>query len=262
MTRQPALFVSHGAPTIVIDPIPAHDFLQAAGAKSPRPSAILVASAHFEAPGPTLTTHPAPPMIYDFGGFPAEMYAKQYPAPGNPALAERAGALLSGAGFAPRFDAARGYDHGTWTPLMLMYPEADIPVVQLSVDSRRNAAWHFAVGEALAPLRDENVLIVGSGSLTHDLRGFFVNPLPEAASPVDYARAFADWTHDAVTQGRTEDLLDWTARAPFALRNHPTPEHFLPLFVALGAGGRHQPAKRIHASYSHGVLAMDAYATA
>jgi 4,5-DOPA dioxygenase extradiol len=261
MSRQPALFVSHGAPTIVIDPIPAHDFLKAA-APAPRPSAILVASAHFEAPGPTLTTHPAPSTIHDFGGFPPEMYAMRYPAPGDPALAAHAAELLGAAGFAPRLDAARGFDHGTWTPLMLMYPGADIPVVQVSVDSRRDGAWHFAVGEALAPLRDENVLILGSGSMTHNLRAFFTKPLPEAAPPEPWVSAFADWVHDALEDGRTEDLLDWTNRAPHALANHPTPEHFLPLFVALGAGGRDASAKRIHASYSHGVLAMDAYATA
>ena len=263
MTRQPALFISHGAPTIVIDPIPAHDFLKSA-ASEPRPSAILVVSAHFEAPGPTLTTHPRPPMIYDFGGFPAEMYAKQYPAPGDPALAQRAAGLLSNAGFAPRLDPARGYDHGTWTPLILMYPDADIPVVQLSVDPRRDAAWHFAVGEALAPLRDENVLIVGSGLLTHNLRGFFTGgAIPaEAAPPVDYAYAFADWAHAAISEGRTDDLLAWTTRGPHALHNHPTPEHFLPLFVALGAGGRDQPATRLHDSWSRGIFAMYSYATA
>ncbi len=261
MTRQPALFVSHGAPTIVIDPISAHDFLKAAG-PAPRPSAILVASAHFEAPGPTLTTHPAPPMIYDFGGFPPAMYEMQYPAPGNPALAEHAAQLLSAAGFSPRFDAQRGFDHGTWTPLMLMYPDADIPVVQVSVDSRRDAAWHFAMGEALAPLRVENVLILGSGSLTHNLRAFFTNPLPETAPPEPYVSAFTEWAHDALENGRTDDLLDWVNTAPHALRNHPTPEHFLPLFVALGASGRNTRARRIHASYSHGVLAMDAYAAA
>ena len=260
MTRQPALFVSHGAPTIVIDPIPAHDFLKSAG-PAPRPSAILVATAHFEAPGPTLTTHPQPATIHDFGGFPPVMYEMRYPAPGSPALAEHAGQLLSAAGFAPRFDAQRGFDHGTWTPLMLMVPDADIPVVQLSVDPRRDAAWHFAVGEALAPLRDDNVLILGSGSLTHDLRAFFTNPLPESAPPEPYVSAFADWAHAALENGRTEDLIDWVSRAPHALRNHPTPEHFLPLFVALGAGGRGVGVKRIHASYSHGILAMDAYAT-
>lgn len=259
MTKQPALYVSHGAPTIVIDPIPAHDYLKSA-LPTPRPSAILVASAHFEAPGPSLTSSPRPPMIYDFGGFPDALYRMVYPAPGSPALAERAAGLLAARGFSPRMDPHRGFDHGTWTPLMLMAPEADIPVVQISVDSRRDARWHFAVGEALAPLRHENVLILGSGSMTHDLRGFFQKQRAEADPPEPYVAAFADWAHAALETGDTESLLDWTTRAPYAQRNHPTPEHFLPLFVALGAAGRGTRAKRTHASYTHGVMALDAYA--
>lgn len=256
---QPALFVSHGAPSIVLDPTPAHDFLKSWSTGRAAPSAILVATAHFEAPGPTLSASAQPETIYDFRGFPDALYAMRYAAPGSPALAERAGSLLRDAGLAPRLHPTRGFDHGTWTPLMLMYPDATIPVVQLSVDPARDAAWHVSVGEALAPLRDDNVLIVGSGSFTHDLGAFFRGPpRAEDAAPEPYVAEFAAWARAAIEDGRTEDLIHWTDRGPHALRNHPTPEHFLPLFVALGAARRARGA-RVHGSFSHGVLAMDAF---
>lgn len=246
---------------IVVDPSPGRDFLVHWGETAVRPDAIVVATAHFDAPGPTLTATPAPATIHDFRGFPEALYRLRYPAPGDPALARRAAALLTDAGFAPRLDAARGIDHGAWTPLMLMAPAADIPVVQLSVDSRRDAGWHFAVGKALAPLRDENVLILGSGSLTHNLHDFFGKARAPDDAPEPYAEAFAAWVQEAVAAGDIDALLDWERRAPFARRNHPTPEHFLPLFVALGAGAGGL-GRRLHGSFSHGILAMDAYSFA
>lgn len=259
MPHQAPLFVSHGAPTIVLDGSAAHAFLKAQGRAGHAPRAILVASAHFEAPGPTLTASAAPPTIHDFGNFGPEMYAMRYPAPGDPTLAQTAAGLLSAAGFAPRLDPARGLDHGAWTPLMLMYPAADIPVVQVSVDPTRDAAWHYRMGQALAPLADEDVLILGSGSLTHDLAGFFRGGYAETAAPDASAQAFARWIETALADGRLDDLLHWDTRAPDALRHHPTPEHFLPLFVALGAS-RSPQAHLIHRSFSHAVLALDAYA--
>ncbi len=256
----PSLFVSHGSPMIVIDESPARAFLEALGPGLPRPRAILVVSAHFEAAEPTLTTAPQPPMIYDFGGFPEPLYKILYPAPGAPDLAAKAASLLRAAGFAPRFDGSRGFDHGTWTPLRLMYPAADIPVVQLSVAPRRDAHWHFALGQALAPLREEDVLIIGSGALTHDLRAFFGRSPQAGASPQASAEAFATWMAQGIEAGRIDEVLAWETQAPEALRNHPTPEHILPLFVAMGAGG--PVRRRIHRSMDHGVLSMDAYAFA
>lgn len=256
---QPALFVSHGAPSIVLDRSPAHEFLKSWRHGRAAPSAILVATAHFEAPGPTLTAAAHPDTIHDFRGFAPELHAMRYAAPGAPALAARAQGLLAARGFAPQLDPARGFDHGTWTPLMLMYPDATIPVVQLSVDPARDAAWHVGVGAALTPLRDDNVLIVGSGSFTHDLGAFFRGPpRAEDAAPAPYVAAFADWARAAIADGRTDDLVHWIDRGPHALRNHPTPEHFLPLFVALGAGSGAR-GERVHGSFSHGVLAMDAF---
>lgn len=255
---QPALFVSHGAPTIVIDGSPAHAFLKSWTAQHPaRPEAIIVATAHFEASEPTLTAHPSPGTMHDFGGFPDSLFRMRYPAPGHPELAARAATLLRTQGFSPRLDVTRGLDHGTWTPLTLMYPDADIPVVQLSIDPARDPAWHYGLGAALAPLRADNVLIMGSGALTHDLRGFFHNPLPVSAPPAPHAAAFADWAAAAIAERRTESLLDWERTAPHAHRNHPSAEHLMPFFVAMGAGG--QRGVRAHASFSHGVLAMDAY---
>lgn len=256
-TALPALFVSHGSPMIVLDQSPARTFLEALAPTLPRPTAILVVSAHFEAAAPTLTAAARPEMIYDFGGFPEPLYRMTYPAPGAPALAERAAQLIRAAGFPAQIDPARGFDHGTWTPLKLMYPDADIPVVQLSVDPRRDARWHYALGQALAPLRDEGVLIVGSGALTHDLRAFFNRAPPGGPSARDYGRAFAAWMAETVEAGDIDAVLSWETRAPEALRNHPTPEHILPLFVALGAGGPDR--RRLHHSMDHDVLAMDAY---
>jgi 4,5-DOPA dioxygenase extradiol len=256
----PALFVSHGSPMIVLDESPARTFLEALGRDLPRPTAVLVVTAHFEATEPTLTSAAKPAMIYDFGGFPEPLYRMIYPAPGGPTLASKAAELLRRAGFSPHIDPSRGFDHGTWTPLKLMYPAADIPVVQLAVSPRRDARWHFALGEALAPLRDDGVLIVGSGALTHDLSAFFGRRPPGGPSPQAYAEAFAAWMADTIESGRIDEALDWETRAPEALRNHPTPEHILPLFVAMGAGGPSR--RRIHRSMDHGVLSMDAYAFA
>ncbi|MBT9447642.1 MAG: dioxygenase [Hyphomonadaceae bacterium] len=256
----PALFVSHGSPMIVLDESPARAFLESLGPDLPRPTAILVITAHFEATEPTLTTAAKPAMIYDFGGFPEPLYRMTYPAPGGPDLAAKAAGLLRDAGFSPRVDPSRGLDHGTWTPLKLMYPAADIPVVQLSVQPHRDARWHFALGQALAPLRGEGVLIIGSGALTHDLRAFFGRRAQVASSPEENAEAFATWMADAIETGRVDDVLEWETRAPAALQNHPTPEHVLPLFVAMGAGGPSR--RRIHRSMDHGVLSMDAYAFA
>lgn len=256
----PALFVSHGSPMIVLDQSPARTFLESHGATLPRPTAILVVTAHFEAAEPTLTGAATPRTIHDFSGFREALYHIVYAAPGSPSLAMRTAELLREAGFAPRIDATRGFDHGTWTPLRLLYPDADIPVVQLSVNPRRDARWHFQLGEALAPLRDDGVLIIGSGSLTHDLSAFFGRRPPGGPSPRDYAAAFASWMAEKIEGGRIDDVLDWETGAPEALRNHPTPEHILPLFVALGAGGTQR--RRIHQSMEHDVLSMDAYAFA
>jgi 4,5-DOPA dioxygenase extradiol len=253
----PSLFVSHGSPEILITQSLARDFLTGLGTALGRPDAILLVSAHWETAEPALNAVETNATIHDFGGFPAPLYAMQYPAPGSPALAEKAAALLREAGLPVRMDTRRGLDHGAWVPLMLAYPAADIPVVQLSVQPRQGPAHHLALGRALRPLREQGVLIIGSGSFTHNLHEYF--RAPANASEPEWVTQFADWFDHALAENRLDDLLRYRQLAPHAERNHPTDEHLLPLYTALGAAGERARAERLHIS-SAGVLRLDAYA--
>lgn len=254
--RMPVLFLSHGSPTLPFDPLRARTFLGSLGRELPRPRAILCCTAHWETPTPTLGAAEAPATIHDFYGFPAELYRLRYPAPGSPAVASRAAALLADAGLPAELDDARGLDHGTWVPLMLMYPDADVPVVQLSVQPAADAAAHVAVGRALAPLREEGVLIIGSGAATHNLREFGRHALD--APPPAWVTEFVAWLRERVAAADVAALVDWQRSAPHALRNHPTPEHLLPLFVALGAAGG-AGGRTLHDEVAWGVLAMTCF---
>ncbi|MGB0670165.1 MAG: DODA-type extradiol aromatic ring-opening family dioxygenase [Rhodospirillales bacterium] len=254
----PTLFVSHGSPTLPIDALPAREFLRGFGADWDNIKAILVLSAHWERSGKVLVqTTTKPETIHDFFGFPDALYRLRYPAPGAPEAAARAALLLEGAGFAVERDDHRGIDHGVWVPLMLMREAADIPVFQVSIDPAEGPAYHLALGATLAPLRDEGVLILGSGSITHNLRGLWGHGPHDAFE--DWAKVFADWMAERAEAGDWEALLDYRARAPQARANHPTDEHLLPFYAALGAGGEGAKAKRIHQSDAFGVLSMDAY---
>jgi 4,5-DOPA dioxygenase extradiol len=253
----PAVFVSHGAPSLPLTDSPAAAFLRGLGVTLGRPAAILCVSAHWDSERPALSLAERPETIYDFRGFPDALYRLTYPAPGAPELARRAAGLLAAAGEMLELDAGRGLDHGAWVPLLLMYPEADIPVVQLSVQSGRGAAPHLALGRALAPLRDEGVLILGSGGAVHNLRQFFGNP---GATP-DWALAFDDWLCRQVEAGAVEALVDYRAKAPHGRQAHPSEEHFLPLHVALGAGGEGVRGRVLHRSFD-GSLSMAAFAFA
>jgi 4,5-DOPA dioxygenase extradiol len=177
----PALFLSHGAPTLPLTDTPARAFLQQAGASLERPQAILVISGHWETEVPTVNAVERNDTIHDFGGFPRALYDLRYPAPGSPQLAARIAGLLQAAGFACNIDRKRGLDHGAWVPLLLMYPQADIPVLQLSVQTHLGPEHHLRVGRALASLRHEGVLIIGSGSFTHDLSEFRGHEANDAA---------------------------------------------------------------------------------
>lgn len=252
MSAQPALFVSHGAPSLVAEQGAARDFLGALGAGLPRPRAIVVVSAHWETAEPTVGGAPAFETIHDFFGFPEALYRLRYPAAGDPPLARRIAALLTAAGYASRVDAARGLDHGAWAPLMLMYPQADLPVVPLSIQPQETAAYHYRLGQALAPLREEGVLILASGSATHNLRAI------GGDAPPAWAVQFSDWLAARLAQGDVDALLDYRRLAPAAVRSHPTEEHLLPLFVAFGAAGG-AAGLRLHHSYTWGSIAMDAY---
>lgn len=241
-TATPAMFVSHGAPDIVLRDMAARDFLKACSGMIERPAAIIVISAHFETDTVSLVTDPSPATTYDFGGFDPRLREIVYGAPGEPQLAERAAGLLEAAGFEVARIASRGFDHGVWTPLALLFPQADIPVVQMSVCPHRGAAWHFAAGQAIAPLRDEGVLILGSGAVTHNLAAFFAGGFAPDAEPQPWVRTFADWLAGRIEEGDTRALVRYRENAPYARENHPTEEHLLPLFVALGAAVPGSPA--------------------
>ncbi|MEY4427561.1 MAG: hypothetical protein RLZZ182_250 [Pseudomonadota bacterium] len=256
VSRLPSLFISHGAPTFALEPGLAGPALSALGLTVPRPEAVLVVSPHWMTPTPRVGTVDRPATVHDFGGFDAALYRLDYPVAGHPALAERALSLLADAGWAPQADARRGLDHGAWVPLRYLYPQADVPVFQVSLPSRLDAAAAWALGEALAPLAHEGVLIVGSGSLTHNLYEFQLDHDHEAA----YAAEFTHWVRGAVMRRDRARLLRTLTDAPHAQRAHPTPEHFWPLLVAAGAADLAQPVQVIDGGIAHGVLAMDAYA--
>ena len=254
--RLPSVFISHGSPMHALQPGAAGAAWQALGRRLPRPRAILIASAHWETGVPMLTGSAQPETIHDFFGFPEPLYGLQYPARGAPEVARSAQALLKEAGFAAGIDGSRGLDHGAWAPLLYAYPEADVPVVQLSVQPALGPAHHIAVGRALRGLADENVLVVGSGHLTHNLRDW---DRSGRAQPLPYAREFQDWVKKAIDAGDLNALADYRSRSPHGVRAHPTDEHFLPLFVALGAAPAKLHAERIFDAIESGALAMDAY---
>ncbi len=258
MTTLPTLFISHGSPMHALEPGTAGTAWAGLATSLPRPNAILIASAHWETNVPMLTGHARPETIHDFSGFPAGLYRLRYPAPGSPELAQRARALLGDAGFTAAVDGCRGLDHGAWSPLLHMYPQADIPVVQLSLQSELGPQHHYRIGRALASLADEGVLLVGSGHMTHNLGDWMRGA--GNASPIAYAREFQSWVHAHIVAGDHEALVEYRSRAPHATRAHPTDEHFLPLFFALGAAGERASPVRAYDVIEDGALAMDAYA--
>jgi 4,5-DOPA dioxygenase extradiol len=249
----PTLFISHGSPDLPLQSSPARDFLKQLGQDLHRPKAILVISAHWNTRHPVVSTALQPKTIYDFSGFPAELYRLTYPAPGAPDLAQRVVELLTATGITTEVSRDRGLDHGAWNPLMMIYPDADIPVTQLSIQPHLDPTSHFAIGQALVPLRQEGVLILASGSATHNLR-----ELGEVPTPV-WVTAFTEWLSRSIAMGETKELLNYRQLAPYAVRNHPTDEHLLPLFVAMGAGGGSAKGTQLHDSFTHGTLSMAAY---
>ena len=259
MTRLPTLFISHGSPMLAIQESPAHLFLLELGKTLPKPKAMLVASAHWESMGgPAVSLAAEPKTIHDFGGFPRALFEIQYPAPGAPEIASRAAALLEAKGIVGKTSAMRGLDHGAWVPLSLMFPDAGIPVAQISVVRGATPADHLHIGRALNSLRDEGVLVIGSGSLTHNLSEFRGQDI-DAPVPA-WVSEFDVWMKEQLERNDSKALLNYREKGPFAVRNHPTEEHLLPLFVAMGAAGETAKAERLHGSYEYGVLAMDIYA--
>lgn len=270
----PSLFVSHGSPMIALEPGAAGAFLQRLGtaidAAFGRPRAVLAISAHTMARAPVLLAAAQHDTVHDFGGFPDALYALRYDAPGAPALAEDVAARLAAAGIgAPRVDRG-GLDHGIWTALRFVYPQADVPVLPLALVPDLPPAQLFALGEALAPLRGEGVLVLGSGSITHNLRLVF-SARPQGAGArhgadtadsdeLPESRAFRDWFAARSAARDWSALFDYRARAPHAALMHPTDEHLLPWYPAAGAGGRASAPLRLHEGVTLSSLGMDAYA--
>ncbi len=257
MNRTPVLFVSHGAPTFALEPGRLGPRLRATGQALGAPRAVLVVSPHWMTRGVRVSTNPSPATVHDFGGFAPELHRIQYPAPGAPDVAARALELLRAAGWDAQPDASQGLDHGVWVPVRYLFPAADVPVFQVSLPAGLDAAGALALGRALRPLRDEGVLIVGSGSLTHNLYEVrFDAPDGEAAA---YAREFAAWVRQAVEARDEARLVATMELAPHARRAHPTTEHLLPLLVAAGAADANDPVDTLEGGITYGVLAMDSY---
>lgn len=258
MPTLPSLFVSHGSPMLARHAGRTGNAWHELAEQLPKPQAILMLSAHWLTRHPQVSASPAPATIHDFGGFPEDLYTLQYPAPGAPLLAEQVAQLLGKAGMSATISADHGLDHGAWVPLRNMYPEADIPVAQLSIQPMLGPSHHYRLGQQLSSLREQGVLIIGSGSLTHNLGDVVWNAGDDASHIADYVLTFQDWIHAKLMAGDLHALLDYRQQAPFATRAHPTDEHLLPLFVALGAGG-YESIHRYFDGITEGALAMDIY---
>jgi 4,5-DOPA dioxygenase extradiol len=265
-TTLPALFVSHGSPMIAIEPGTTGAFLARLGpaidARFGRPRAIVVVSPHTAAPQPVVLDSAAHHAVHDFGGFPDALYRLRYDPPGAPEVAQRVMSLLEAHGLHPTRSAEAGLDHGIWSVLRFAWPQADVPVVPLSLAPQHSPAAQWSLGEALAPLLGEGVLVLGTGSLTHDLRRLFgVKPPPAVdAAEIGECAGFRDWVAERSAAGDREALLDYRRRAPFGAAMHPTDEHWLPFYIAAGAGGFDSRPQRLHEAVTYGCVAMDAYA--
>ncbi|MHB8914912.1 MAG: DODA-type extradiol aromatic ring-opening family dioxygenase [Thiobacillus sp.] len=253
--RMPVVFISHGAPDALLKAPDAVACWREIRQSMPSPRAILVVSAQ-EARQPTASLSGAPETIHDFSGFSPQLKRMQYPAPGAPALAERAVALLRDAGIVAELHPNRGLDHGNWVPLSALYPEANVPVAQLSLIQHGSAAQHVALGEALAPLRGEGMLIVTTGAITHNFDWLDWHA-PADAKEMPQARAFADWVGTQIDTHDVSALMAYRNTPP-GVAAHPTEEHFLPLFVGIGAAGD-DVSQRYQPRFSYGGLVMDAY---
>jgi len=249
----PTVFVSHGSPMLYLEKdVPARAFLATLGEVLPRPKAIVAVSAHWNTERPAVSTNARPETIHDFYGFPDALYRLRYDAPGAPELAERVAALTGAA-----TDATYGLDHGAWVPAMLGWPEADIPIFQLSVQPYATPADHVALGRKLAPLKEDGVLVMGSGSATHNLRRLVRGQHDTVPEP--WAKAFDDWVAEKIAAGDEAALANYRSEAPHARDAHPTDEHFLPLHVAYGAAGEGAQGRPLHRSFTSGNLSMASY---
>lgn len=254
----PALFVPHGAPTFALRPGAAGAAIVAAARALPLPRVIVIISAHWDTSVPTVGFADKLETIHDFYGFPEALYAMRYPATGCREAAEVVVAAIRAAGLPVAQDAKRGLDHGAWVPLRLMFPEAEVPIISLSIQSQAGPEQAYRLGQALAPLVAQGFLIIASGNVTHNLGDYQMAARNGGQTPA-YVRQFTDWLADRLYAGDISALLDYRQQAPGAIQAQPTDEHLLPLFVALGAGGEGATIERFHAGIDNYVIAMDAY---
>jgi 4,5-DOPA dioxygenase extradiol len=252
-----AIFVPHGSPMFALHPGPAGEAMRAVVPLLGSPRAIVVVSAHWETTVPTVGFSTRPETLHDFGGFDPRLYEMQYPAPGSPEVAAQVMSALHTAGLPCEQDAQRGLDHGAWIPLRQMLPEAHIPVVPLSVQSHSGPAHAYRVGQALAELAAQKIMVVGSGNITHNLRDWMAVRSQGGAAP-DYVQTFSDWVHTQLVQRDVAGLLAYRQQAA-GQRAHPTEEHLLPLFTAWGAAGPDAQPEAFFRGCSEHVIAMDGY---
>jgi len=249
----PPVFISHGSPMLLLEPGRAGPAWQALAQQLPRPRAILAVSAHWNTRVHAVSATARPETIHDFYGFPPPLYELAYPAPGAPELAAEVAALVPDI----HIDRERGLDHGAWSPLRAMYPAADVPVIQLAVMPQASAEDHYRLGQMLQPLTQRGVLILASGGLTHNLHDMVADARDGETLP--YVSEFRDWFSKALEQHDLPALLDWRRQAPHAVRAHPSPEHLLPLYVALGAAGENAAVRNAYRDSQLGALALDAF---
>lgn len=251
----PSFFFAHGAPSLVLEEHAYTDLLKQFAAKLPQPKAIVIFSAHWEEQVQTVSSVDRYSTIYDFGGFQDELYRMTYPAPGDRPLSEQIQSLFANHGISSRLDEDRGLDHGAWAVLKLIYPDADIPVVALSVNRDLTNAQQYEIGKALSELREQDVLIIGSGGTVHNLRS--VNWRAQGMD--EWAGAFDQWLQSKLTAWDTEALFQYEELAPYARMAVPTSEHFVPLLIAMGSGDANRQAQLLHRSYQYGNLSLSCW---
>jgi 4,5-DOPA dioxygenase extradiol len=254
--EQPSVFVSHGSPMTALETGPYAQALAAFG-KSVDPASIAVISAHWQEPGIRIASGARPQLIYDFGGFPRELYELKYPAPGSPELAAEAAQVLRVAGFEATLDDGRGWDHGVWVPLRLMFPAARVPVVQISLPMQWSPEELYRVGQALGGFRNKGVLVLGSGGIVHNLR--LLNWARKDAPAEGWAQEFQDWVRGAIEGHDLAALFQYEKLAPHAAQAVPTAEHFAPLFPVLGAAGDYRNVVSIFDGIEHGNMSMNSF---
>jgi len=260
MPTFPTLFISHGAPTMAIEPGRTGAMLGALAARLPKPRAVLVVSPHWSSAQAQVSRAPRQHAVHDFGGFAPALYALEYNAPGAPELADQVVSLLASAGVPAQLTDEAGLDHGAWVVLRYLFPDADVPVTQLSLQQQQGPAYQFKIGQALRALQRDGVLVIGSGSFTHNLREIRFGNNAETIEAEPYVEEFGNWMKAKLADHDLDALLDYRNRAPHAARAHPSEEHLLPLFIALGAADDWSVQQHFDTGTTYGVLRMDAFA--